>query len=51
MPVRTSLAKEEAFAPGKKAAKDTLTLLLRGNAASDFKMKLILIYHLGNARA
>jgi hypothetical protein len=51
MPHRTYLAKEEAAAPGHKAAKDRLTLLLGGSAAGDFKLKAMLVYHSENPRA
>lgn len=51
MPERTYLAKEENVAPGHKAAKDRLTLLLGGNAAGDCKLKPMLVYHSENPRA
>jgi hypothetical protein len=51
MPARTYLAKEEKVTTGHKVAKDRLILLLGGNAAGDFKLKPMLVYHSENPRA
>ena len=51
MPKRTFLSREQKRAPGFKAAKDRLTLLLGGNANGDFKLKPLLVYHSKTPRA
>ena len=51
MPERTYISQEEKRAPGFKAAKDRVTLLLGGNASGDCKMKPLLISRAANPRA
>nr|XP_006128720.1 tigger transposable element-derived protein 1-like [Pelodiscus sinensis] len=51
MPEQTYISQEEKTAPGFKAAKDRLTLLLGGNAAGDMKMKPLAVYQSETPRA
>lgn len=51
LPKKTFISKTEKSAPGFKACKDRLTLLLGGNANGDFKFKPFLIYKSENPRA
>ncbi|XP_042226803.1 tigger transposable element-derived protein 1-like [Homarus americanus] len=51
MPARTFISTEEKSAPGFKASKDRLTLLLGGNASGDMKLKPLLVYHSENPGA
>lgn len=51
MPARTYISQEEKHAPGFKAAKDRVTLLVGGNASGDYKMKPLLVHRSANPRA
>jgi hypothetical protein len=51
MPTRTFIRREETTAERHKPTKDRHTLLLGGNAAGNFKLKLLLVYHSENPRA
>ncbi|XP_043837136.1 CENPB DNA-binding domain-containing protein 1 [Dromiciops gliroides] len=51
MPENTFISMEENAAPGFRSAKDRLMLLLGSNAAGDFKLKPLLVYHSENPKA
>lgn len=51
MPARKFIFAEEKSAPGFRAFKSHLTLLLGSNAARYFKIKPIIVYHSENPRA
>ncbi|XP_007125547.1 tigger transposable element-derived protein 1 [Physeter macrocephalus] len=51
MPERTFISIEEKAEPGFKSSKDRLMLLLGGNAAGDFKLKPLLVYHSESPKA
>ncbi|XP_035975602.1 tigger transposable element-derived protein 1 [Halichoerus grypus] len=51
MPEGMFISVEEQAEPGFKSSKDRLMLLLGGNAAGDFKLKPLLVYHLENPKA
>ncbi|XP_007665107.1 tigger transposable element-derived protein 1 [Ornithorhynchus anatinus] len=48
MPRRTYISVKEKMTPGFKVSKDRLTLLVGGNAAGDFKLKPLVVYHSEN---
>jgi len=45
LPSRTYISREEKSAPGFKASKDRLTLLLGGNASGTLNLKPLPVYH------
>jgi hypothetical protein len=51
MPSRTFISVQEKMAPGFKASKDRLTLLLGGNVSGEYKTKPLMVYHSENPRA
>ncbi|KAF0884784.1 TIGD1 protein, partial [Crocuta crocuta] len=51
MPEGMFISVEEKAEPGFKSSKDRLMLLLGGNAAGDFKLKPLLVYHLETPKA
>ena len=51
MSSRTLMARKEKSVPDFKASKDRVTLLLGANAAGNFKLKPVLLYHPENPRA
>ena len=50
MPSRAFTVREEKSVLGFKASKHWLILLLGANAAADFKLKSVLIYHFESPR-
>ena len=48
MAKKTFISRDEKSAPGFKASKDRITVLLAGNAEGDLKLKPLVIYHSEN---
>lgn len=51
LPKRTYISREERCAPGFKAAKDRLTVLLGSNVSGSLKLKPMVVYHSQKPRA
>nr|XP_006114880.1 tigger transposable element-derived protein 1-like [Pelodiscus sinensis] len=51
MPARTYISHDEAYAPGFKATKDRITVMLCTNANGDCKLKPVVVYHSADPRA
>ncbi|CAL1538349.1 unnamed protein product [Lymnaea stagnalis] len=51
LPSRTSVSMAEKNAPGFKASRDRLTIILGGNAEGDFKFKPMVVYHSQSPKA
>ncbi|KAF2348535.1 DDE superfamily endonuclease domain [Trinorchestia longiramus] len=47
---RTYIRQEKKSSPGHKPMKGRLSLLMRGKASGDFKVKPLLVYHSDNSR-
>ncbi|XP_038603240.1 tigger transposable element-derived protein 1-like [Tachyglossus aculeatus] len=51
LPARTYLSREEAAAPGFRAARDRVTVMLGANVHGDCKLKPVVAYHAANPPA